>query len=199
MRCKPPDSRFYAELRDLNAGFLALISDPGLAWHGPLLGLDAGIVATIRGLSDAERDFIASTPCPLVGFATLPPPNRVADSRPESGPPDGPWIQSARLFSAELIMYLWQIARHDRLTARLCFGPGPGRVRRLADMSFRDIQNCAGPAVHQLEARFARHVRFWPDLIRAARSPDQDFQSLSRLTIIPLSLIGTHLETTRDN
>jgi hypothetical protein len=85
-------------------------------------------------------------------------------------------------------MYLWQMARQDRLAAALCFGPEPGRVSRMADMSFREIQDCAGPAVYQLQARFARHSRFWPDLIRAARSADPDFQYLSRLTIIPLAL-----------
>lgn len=188
MRCKPPDTRFYAELRDLNAGFLALIADPALTWQGPMFGLGAGIVAAIRGLSNSQQEFIASTPCPLVGFEILPPPNRVADARPGPRRDDGRWLESARLFSTELIMYLWQMARQDRLTAALCFGPESGRVSRMAEMSFREIQDCAGLAVYQLQARFAHHARFWPDLIRAARSADPDFQYLSRLTIIPLAL-----------
>lgn len=188
MRCKTPDTRFYAELRDLNAGFLALISDSNLAWHGPLLGLDAPIVSAIRSLSVTQHDFIAETPCPLVGFEILPPPNRVAETASELHPPDERWLESARVFSVELVTYLWQMARKDRLTAAFCFGPDSGRVRRMADMSFREIQQCAAPAVHQLQARFARHPRFWPDLIRAARGADSDFQSLSRLTIIPLAL-----------
>jgi hypothetical protein len=188
MRCKPPDTRFYTELRDLNAGFLALIADPAVTWHGPLFGLGAGIVAALRGLSNTQLEFIASTPCPLVRFETMPPPNRVADARPGARRPDGRWLESARLFSTELIMYLWQMARQDRLTAALCFGPESGRVSRMAEMSFREIQECAGPAVDQLQARFAHHARFWPDLIRAARSADPDFQYLSRLTIIPLAL-----------
>ena len=188
MRCKPPDTRFYAEMRDLNTGFLALIADPDLTWHGPLFGLDAGVAAAIRALSKSQQEFIAGIPGPLVEFETLPPPNQVADARPVSRHADGRWLESARLFSTELIMYLWQMARQDRLAAALCFGPEPGRVSRMADMSFREIQDCAGPAVYQLQARFARHSRFWPDLIRAARSADPDFQYLSRLTIIPLAL-----------
>jgi len=188
MRCKTPDTRFYAELRDLNAGFLALIADPGLMWHGPLLGLDTGIVAAIRGLSKTQYDLIAATPCPLVGFESLPSPNQVADSRPESQPADAHWLDSARLFSVELVIYLWQMARQDRLTSALCFGPESKRVSRMADMSFREIQECAALAVHQLRARFARHPRFWPDLIRAARGSDAEFQSLSRLAVIPLAL-----------
>lgn len=188
MRCKPPDTRFYAELRDLNTGFLALITDPDLTWHGPLFGLDAGVAAAIRALSKTQQEFIAGIPGPLVEFETLLPPNRVADASPESRPANGRWLESARLFSTELIMYLWQMARQDRLAAALCFGPESGRVSRMADMSFREIQDCAGPAVYQLKARFARHSRFWPDLIRAARSADPDFQYLSRLSIIPLAL-----------
>ena len=39
-----------------------------------------------------------------------------------------------------------------------------------------------------LTARFGRHPRFWPDLIRAAVSADNQFRALSRLTIIPMAI-----------
>ena len=80
MRCKPPDKRFYAELKDLNTAFLSLITDKTLFWHGSLFGLDPGVTAGLRALSEAELEFIAATPGPLAGFANLPAPNRVADS-----------------------------------------------------------------------------------------------------------------------
>jgi hypothetical protein len=186
MRCKTPDIRFYSDLSGLNAGFLSLVADPGLLWHGPVLGLNAAIVSAIRGLTKTENDFIATTPCPLVGIETLPPPNRVADLPPDAEPDDVRWLDSARLFSAELVIYLWQMARRDRLTAALCFGPDSREADRMADMSFGEIQECA--AVYRLRARFADHPRFWPDLVRAARVTDPDLQSLTRLTIIPLAL-----------
>jgi hypothetical protein len=188
MQCKPPDNRFYAELTDLNAGFLRLIGDCELTWHGALFGLDAGVVNSIRNLSAAELDFIAATPSPLAGFATLPPPDIVADSWRDSRPDDVRWLESAQLFSTQLIVYLWQITRQDPLTAALCVGPATGQASRLAEFSFREVQACARPALYQLRARLARHRRFWPDLIRAARSADGDFRALSRLTIIPLTL-----------
>jgi hypothetical protein len=187
MRCKPPDKRFYEELKDLNAGFLALIADHRLEWHGPLLGLDAGVVAGIRSLSQSELDFIAATPGSLAGFPTLPPPHIVAESQAHTRPVNDRWLEAARLYSTELVMYLWQIARRDQLVATLCVGTVAGRAGQLADMSLREIQGCAA-AVYQLEARLGRHRRFWPDLIRAARSADRDFRFWSRMTIIPLTL-----------
>lgn len=188
MHCKPPDNRFYADLRDLNAGFLALIADPELRWHGPLLGLDSGVTAGIRALSGAQLDFIASTPCPLVGFNTFPPPRVIADSGARNRPADDRWLDSARLFSTELVMYLWQTARQDWFSAAMCFGPGAEQASRLASMSFREIQHCARPALDQLTARFGRHKRFWPDLLRAAASADRDLKFLSRLAVFPLAL-----------
>jgi hypothetical protein len=188
MQCKAPDKRLLAELKDLNAAFLTLIADQRLSWHGPLFGLDAGVTAGIRGLSAAELDFIAATPCPLAGFARSLPPNRVADAGPDGRPVDAEWVESARLFATELIMYQWHMARQHPMVAALCIGPAGDRVRRLGDMSFREIQDCARPAFHQLRARFGRHHRFWPDLIRAARSTDREFRCLTRLAIIPLSV-----------
>jgi hypothetical protein len=192
MRCKPPDNRFYADLQDLNAGFLALIADPELPWHGPLLGLDPGVIAGIRGLGPEQLEFVASTPGPLVGFDRFPSPDRIAESRPEPAADDYPadprWLESARLFSTELMVYSWQTARQDTLSAAICFGPGAEQRSRLANMSFREIQECARPALYQLTARFGLHGRFWPDLLRAAASADPDLKFLSRLAIFPLTL-----------
>jgi hypothetical protein len=188
MRCKAPDKRTLTELKELNAAFLALIIDPGLNWHGPLLGMNSGITAGIRALSPRELDFIAATPCLLPGFESLGPPDRVADSSPDDRPADAAWLDAARLFATELVMYQWHMARQHPLVAALCMGPATGPVSRLANMGFREIQDCARPAVYQLRARFARHCRFWPDLIRAARSSDTEFRCLTRLAIIPLSV-----------
>jgi len=55
-------------------------------------------------------------------------------------------------------------------------------------LDFAQIRSSADLAVDQLRARFTEHPSFWTDLIRSARSGDAEFQSLSRLTIIPLIL-----------
>jgi hypothetical protein len=186
MRCKPPETRFYVELKDLNAAFLGLITDKRLNWHGSLFGLDSGVTAGLRALSATELDFIASTPGPLAGFANLPSANIVAESRINAGPADDRWMQSTKTFATELAMYLWQTARHDRFAATLCIGPANGRVGQLADMSFREIQDRAGTAVNELKAQLGPHKRFWPDLIRAARGDDRELRFLSRMAVFPL-------------
>jgi hypothetical protein len=188
MRCKPPDKRFYEELRELNAAFLSLFTDQRLLWHGPLLGLNPQITNGLRCLSAVELEFVAATPCLLAGFPLRPLSQSVSESQMQIRPSDEQWLDSARLYSAELVMYLWQMTRQDRLVNRLCVGPEPERVKPLTDMGFREIQAYARIAIEHLRARFARHPRFWPDLIRAARSGNRDFRSLSRLTIIPLTL-----------
>ena len=188
MRCKPPDMRFYTELKDLNAGFLSLIVNHVNSWQEPVLGLEAGATAALRRLSDSELDFIATAPGMLAGFSILPPPQSVSESRADLRHSDDCWLESARMFCTALMTYLWQLARRDQLVTALCVGPGRARVNRLAALSFREIQGCANPAMYQLNARFSSHPTFWPDLIRAARSEDDELKALSRLAIIPLTL-----------
>jgi len=188
MQCKPPDMRFYGELKELNTEFLHLIVDHGKPWQEPLLGLDAGSASALRQLSDSELDFIATAPGMLAGFTVLPPPQRVSESRADLHQSDERWLASARMFCIGMMTYLWQLARRDQLVAALCVGPAGGRVSRLAELSFGEIQGCADRAMAQLNARFGEHPTFWPDLIRAARSDDAEYKSLSRLAIIPLTL-----------
>ena len=76
--------------------------------------------------------------------------------------------EAARLFAASLLTWLWHTARQDRLLAALCIGPGRLGVEQLASAGFRDLQRAAAGAVDCLEARFCRHPRLWPDLVRAA-------------------------------
>ena len=188
MQCKPPDIRFYDELKELNTEFLNLIIDYGEAWQEPVLGLDAGSASALRRLSDSELEFIATAPGMLAGFAVLPPTQRVSESRADLHQSDQRWLASARLFCTGMMTYLWQLARRDQLVAALCVGPANGRVGRLAELSFGEIQGFAGRAMAQLIARFGGHPTFWPDLIRAARSKDSELKALSRLAIIPLTL-----------
>jgi hypothetical protein len=188
MQCKPPEMRFYSELQDLNAGFLRLIVNHGTAWQAPLLGLDAGVTAALRQLTESELEFVATVPGMLAGFAALPPPQNISESASGWRGSDARWLEMVRLFCAGLMTYLWQLARRDKLVTTLCVGPDSGRVNSLAALSFREIQGFSDSAMCQLNARFASHPTFWPDLIRAARSEDDEFRALSRLAVIPLTL-----------
>lgn len=187
MQCKPPDMHFYRELKDLNASFLSLVVDHGSSWQEPVLGLDAGSTAALRSLSTTELDFIATTPGMLANFAVMPP-RSVSESPADLRHSDERWRESLRLFCAALMTYLWQLARRDRLVTALCVGPGGARISNFAALNFREIQGCADRAMYQLTARFGGHPTFWPDLIRAARSRDEEFRVISRLVIIPLTL-----------
>lgn len=187
MQRKPPDMHFYGELKDLNASFLSLVIDHGSSWQEPVLGLDAGSIAALRSLSTTELEFIAATPGMLANFSVMPP-RTVSESAADLRHSDEDWLESVRLFCAALMTYLWQLARRDRLVTALCVGPGRARISNYAALNFREIQGCADRATYQLNARFGGHPTFWPDLIRAARSQDEEFRAISRLAIIPLTL-----------
>ena len=188
MQCEPPDMRFYSELKDLNRAFLSLIVDSGRSWQRPVFGLDAGCATALGHLSDPELDYIATAPGMLASLDVASAPQSVSESMQNLHRTDSGWIESTRLFCAATMTYLWQLARRDQLVTAMCVGPGGSYVGWLAALSFCDIQRSADRAIGRLNARFARHPTFWPDLIRAARSADHEFRAFARLSIIPLTL-----------
>jgi hypothetical protein len=44
-------------------------------------------------------------------------------------------------------------------------------------------------ATEHLEARFCRHPRLWPDLLRAAASGDTQLMAITRLSAVQLTLV----------
>lgn len=208
MQCKSLDSRIYAELTSLNAGLLRILVSREAADRTAPLGLAPAILGQLRELLPAELDFIAGTPVLLAGFEAPEPAGRVdriADvERPlesygiaavgltPGGPCDGPlenqrsdpWSRMTRLFAAALLTWLWQVDRRDQLITALCIGPGD----RLPPLSVPLIESLAGLATQRLRVRFGAHPRFWPDMVRAARSRDAELRALSRLAVLPLVL-----------
>jgi len=199
MRCKAPDKQFYRELTDLNAGFLALITWEGHAPGLSLLGLAPAIRSQLMALERAQQEFIAETPTLLAGFAQLPATHGVNESPPfRAGMGiDTEWRRRAQMFSAGLMTYLWQLAQRDALNAALCIGASQAQVRRFAELSFRDIQMRTELAPAELEARFCRHPRFWPDLIRVTQKGTGIIPRMSRLASIPLAVAEQRPETVR--
>ncbi len=186
MRCESPDRRFFAEVRDLNLEFLTLVADQRAGeavWR--LLGLAPRTAARLRGLSESERQFMATVPALLAGFSRSPAVLRVAEQTSLNGELEPGWLADATLFSTGLLTYLWQLARTDRLRIALCVGPGRGLRNDLRTIGFRDIRACAAQAVPDLRAR---HPRWWADLINAARSEDDELRERCRLDPIALSL-----------
>lgn len=188
MRREAPDTQFFVEIRDLNREFLRLLTSPA-APAGQQFGLPAPVVAGLRGLDAGQLDFVAATPGLLAGFLDLPGDWRLAaepglgESRPTA------WQAAARVFAAGLLTYLWQLARRDRLAVALCIGPAAELRRGLAAIRFRDIQACAPVAVQSLTARHAGHPTWWPALITAARSDDEELRQRCRLDLLALGLV----------
>lgn len=186
MPAKWPDTQLRQEIRDFNREFLALVSaapSPGTAY-----GLAPAVRHRLAGLGPGALAAIADTPCLLM--AVLP-----AAPRPAAGVADGPGlltapVEPARLFAAALLTWLWHTARQDRLLAALCMGPGRQAADQLATAALGDLQRAAARAEFSLEARFCRHPRFWPDLVRAASRADAQVLTATHLSAVQLTLIA---------
>jgi len=189
MTTKAPVTRPQHEIQELNLEFLDLLRRGGAP--PPNFSLEAAVCQRIRCLTVAQVDTIAGTPCLLAGFTAIPP---FAASRGVAEPLGAGLgtrpAETARMFAAGLMNYLWQTARQDRLLAALCMGPWPVAIDRLAGAGFRDIQASAAEAVDYLEARFCRHPRLWPDLVRAATAGNAELLAATRLSVVQLTLVA---------
>jgi hypothetical protein len=186
MRPEPPDSRFYAEITDLNLEFLRLVADSRRHRAEAVFGLEPTIADLIARLTSAQLLAIAETRCLLAGlrqplrlFAAT----GVAEARGELS--DRRWLEAAQVFAAGLITYAWQVARRDPLRATLCLGALAPEFRELG---FRDAQRYSAAAPGHLEARFHAHSRLWTDLVTAAYRGGEDRLRLARLGVVQVAL-----------
>ncbi|MCL4790616.1 MAG: hypothetical protein KJ040_01030 [Gammaproteobacteria bacterium] len=205
MSGKWPETRLGTELYGLNREFLELLRDG--AREPFVFGLDAPVRQRLAGLSPAQLDSIARTPCLLASFSVLPPAQGARGVAEPSGPRAATMpaalADAARLFAASLLAWLWHTAHEDRLLAVLCIGPGLHHLGDLAGVPFSELQRAAVRATEHLEARFCRHPRLWPDLLRAASSGDTQLMAATRLSVVQLTLVqrvalsGTPRDTLR--
>jgi hypothetical protein len=184
------DMRMYADLVDLNRGFLGLLTEPGGGRAASGLGLNVVIVEQLRRLSPEETEFIAGTPGLLACFARLPQARLLQVAEIPADRPSFPsaWRESARLYVTGVQTWLWQLDQHDWPCCALCVGPGEKGQGMAGEFDFTRIRTSADFAVDRLRARFTAHPSFWTDLIRSARNGDEDLRALSQLTVIPLVL-----------
>ena len=182
-------TQLQREIREFNREFLGLLCAG--ARPEPVFGLPLGVCQRLWSLDPDQREAIVDTPCLLATFVLQPShqlPCGVADApRPILAPAR---VEAARFFAASLLTWLWHTARQDKLTAALCTGPGQQVVEQLASTGFRDLQRLASGAVYCLEARFCRHPRLWPDLVRAASRADPQLLSATRLSVVQLTLVS---------
>lgn len=189
MQCKSPDTRIYDELTSLNAGLLRLMVWQESADAPAPPRLAPAISSQLRALTADELEFIARTPAllasfgaPAIGAGT----DRIADATnaAASYASGDRWSHLTRLFTATLLTWLWKTDQCDQLVRMLCVG----NPRSMPHVTVPMIESLAGDAAPRLCIRFARHPRFWPDLISAAQSGDPQLRALSRLAVIPLVL-----------
>jgi hypothetical protein len=196
MRSKWPETHFRAEIQAFNREFLDLVCADGRP--GMAFGLPVPVRQRLVLLAPAQRVAIADTPCLLAAFMLVPPwrgRQGVADaaaSAPFREPVAPPQADAVRLFAAALLTWLWHIAREDRLVAALCVGPGTLGIQQLGSADLRDLHRVAAAATDCLEARFCRHPRFWPDLVRAASHADPQLLTATRLSAVQLTLVSRH-------
>ncbi len=188
------DIQMYADLAELNLGFLTLMIEEGASRAASALGLEPAIIEQLRRLTSAELEFIAGTPGLLACFSRFVPGpvHHVAD-RPDAKtsaqlPAESVWWESARLYVIGLLAYLWRLEQHRAPSCTLCAQSAESALAPIADFDFARIRSSADLAVERLRARFVDHPSFWIDLIRSARSGNEDFRALSRLAVIPLLL-----------
>ena len=116
-------------------------------------------------------------------------------ARPQVGSPAGSRHNAElRLYVVGLLTWLWQTARQDPLLATLCTGPDRSVMDGLGQMSFGEIQRVGAAATGFLEARFCRHPRLWPDLLRAARTRNRQVILATQLSVVQLTLLGRRPE-----
>lgn len=206
-----PDTHVRHEIQEFNREFLNLVCthDQSADQDEAVYGLPAPVSQRLRRLTPPQLEVIASMPCLLAGFSGLaqweprqrpngrPPLPRAAlpvlgvaeQGRPLVSPAgSGP----APVFAASLLAWLWHTTREDPLLAALCVGPGTLAVEQIGAKPFKELQWIATSAAGCLEARFSRHPRLWPDLVRAASTADPQVLTATRLSIVQLTLLTRH-------
>jgi hypothetical protein len=191
MQRKPPDTRIYSEITELNREFLHLLAHIDRAGQQPVFGLDPLLAKRLASLDPMEREAIASTPCLLAEFRSLPGPNS-APAITDGAHRDSGWSAACRrdieVFAASLLTYLWQSTHGHPLLTTLCIGLNRDAYRMLSELSFSRIRQHAEHAATVLQARLCAHPRFWPDLLGSVSIPDRNLRVLSRLSIVQLTV-----------
>ena len=196
---KQPETGFQRELIDINKEFLSLITDSSVAAAPEVLGLTGQVLASLRGLTPAELNAIATAPLLLAEFTPLPglaDPAQVAEQPALPAGIPARWQRDAEGFANRLLACIWQAARHENLLTALCIGIEPERYRQLAALSFRTISQRSELTLRCLRVRLAAHPNFWNELISMIRHGSESQQAISRLAMIPLSVAHSGLPTT---
>ena len=176
------------EITAMNREFLALASNPRVAGHSRVLGLDAAVISALQAMNAEQQHKLAASPVLLVGFSSL------TENAPQSdfyqvaeshAPAD--WLESVGAYANRLLATLWHYSRQANELTGFCLGLDSYAMRSLANMSFSELGDHAPLICASLNARHAGHPVCWADMARMAVN-DDDKLSVAQLSLIPLSV-----------
>ncbi len=182
------EKRVSEDIRQLNLEFLRLLGQPAACPSPPRCGLDGVILTRLARLSREELETLAAAPCLL---ATVPLARCAAERSLAAEPAAdgrGAWLESARLYTMGLLVYVWELARTDPYLAGLCVDRPQVTVPALAELGIRQVHELATVRAAGLRARFAENRRLWPDLLRAATQGDPELLHVTRLSVLQLAV-----------
>lgn len=187
----PANPDLQAEISAMNREFLSLLTHPAVDGRTRLLGLSPDVIDSLRRMSVAQLDQLATAPLLLAGFALLPGAQRyplqaagkVAESHVS---PD--WSDCALNYANRLLTSLWHYSRQPDGITGFCMGLDPAAADALANMDFVELCECARVTCASLHARHADHPACWPDLVNGVLQGHGKQLSVAHLSLIPLTV-----------
>jgi hypothetical protein len=191
MQEKYPDMRMQQAITDLNQQFIRLLTDAPIASDESLLGMPGPFRASLARLEPKQLSHLGNLPCLLAEH--LPPPSDgevawIAEQQPGYVAVADEWLSSLCMFTAEMLTFIWHSKQRDPVFTAIATGLEPAEAQLWDQVSFTNIERRARQPLQTLRVRFARHPRFWPDLISAARRGTDDIQQVAQLASLPLSV-----------
>ena len=187
-----PISRELAtEISAMNREFLSLLTHPQVAGYPQLLGLDSGVINSLRRLDDSQLQCLAQAPLLLADFSLLRGTESgsghhafgVADSNVPAE-----WLECVLNYANRLLTSLWHCSRQPEGITGFCVGLDRATARSLATMNFSELCGRADAICGSLRARHADHPICWPDLVSTARGNLPEKLAAAQLSLIPLTV-----------
>ena len=159
------DATTLEAIREANLAFLALLAPPQRTVPAPAAyGLEPVIAAAVGRLDPCARRAVASLPYTLFNM-------RFEDRafwrtviRDAARPGSASLSDEAR-FARTAVFLGWHLAHGEELTPAMVLGMGPTAAAIWRQLPLSAIDSAATQALPVLEARWARHPRFWAKLI----------------------------------
>lgn len=197
----PVSRELAVDIGAMNREFLGLLTHPLVVGYPQLLGLDSGVITSLRRLNDGQLSCLAQAPLLLADFSLLR--DVVCDPCREAGHQtfcvaengvSAEWQECVLNYANRLLTSLWHYSRQLDGITEFCVGLDRVTADTLATMNFSELCDRADVICVSLHARHADHPVCWPDLVSTARSAQPEKLSAAQLSLIPLT-VATNFST----